>query len=525
MAHELAVLRGMTAYAEGKYAKAHRLLSEQAVHADDGGCCQFYAGESARCSGQLARARTCFRNVLANDAAGPWADDALWSLSQVAATQGDDVEAQRRLSQLVSEYPASSYAKLDHHLAASHTSAKLHQAFALKRDGRHDAALAALTTLGADQQTDPDLRGEAWWQAGTLFKSLRQYDAAHAQLRRLVSELPKHARASQARLALAMLAADRGDRAVASAQFRQIHSKFPDSIESLEAAYWLAANAADENYTDDARRWAETLLENVLHWDGKSGDVERVRKLQLYGRFLLARIDLDAKQWEAAEARLEALQAEPDACGLALPAEFWMAECRYRLGDLAVARERFESLARRTANSGEAWAGMPRLRLAQIDARRQRWLDVLETLKQLEQEHPAFGLQGEVHYLRGRALAGRGQMRDARASYREVLSDAESQGSETAAMAQWMIGETYFHQGDYSRARAAYQKVIDEHDHPKWRGRAALQLGKCWELDAQWDEALKVYETALEFETNDDESSAELASRLRWVREQTELLR
>ncbi|MDC0936954.1 tetratricopeptide repeat protein [Pirellulales bacterium] len=525
LAHELAVLRGITAYAEGKYAKAYRLLSAQAHLAVDGGCCQFYAGESARRSGQLARACACFEDVVADDHDGPWADDALWSLSQIAAAEGDAVESARRLSQLVAKYPDSSYAKLDRHLAATRSTSALHQAVAFARDGRHDAALAALATLSDDDEADPALRGEAWWQAGSLFKTLQQFDDAEMRFRRLVDELPDHARASTAQLALAMLAAERGDRAAASTQFHQIHNKFPDSIESMEAAYWLAANAADERRSDDARRWAGRLLEEVLQWDGESGDVERVRKLQLFGRFLLARTDLGAKQWEAAEARLEALLAEPDARDLALPAEFWLAECRYRLGNFAAARAQFESLARRTANSGAAWAGMPRLRIAQIDGRRQRWLDVLETLEQLKREHPAFGLQGEVEYLRGRALAGRGQMREARDAYRSVLGDSQSRGSETSAMAQWMIGETYFHQGDFSQARTAYQEVIDDHRHAKWRCQAALQIGKCWELDAEWDKALQVYESALTFEMKDPESSKQLASRLRWVQEQSGSLR
>ncbi|NOY30298.1 MAG: tetratricopeptide repeat protein [Planctomycetes bacterium] len=94
-----------------------------------------------------------------------------------------------------------------------------------------------------------------------------------------------------------------------------------------------------------------------------------------------------------------------------------------------------------------------------------------------------FPLQYEVDYLRGRAHAGLGEMPLARRDYQRVLSREAAKKTTTATMAQWMIGETFFQQNDYPRARLAYRKVIDKHTHPEWQAKAALQAEKCMELE------------------------------------------
>ena len=105
-------------------------------------------------------------------------------------------------------------------------------------------------------------------------------------------------------------------------------------------------------------------------------------------------------------------------------------------------------------------------------------------------------LSPELHYLRGRALAGRGEFPAAREQYRRVLQEPKAEGTEIAAMAQWMIGETFFHQRDFEKARAELARVIDEHHQPEWQARAALEIGKCHELEGAWGEAAGVYRVA-----------------------------
>ena len=93
-------------------------------------------------------------------------------------------------------------------------------------------------------------------------------------------------------------------------------------------------------------------------------------------------------------------------------------------------------------------------------------------------------------------------------------------------MAQWMIGETFFHQRDYARARAAYLAVIERQVPAKrqapadWQARAALQVGKCWELENRWDEAQAMYLQALQ-RWPGTEPEPQLQARLKWAESRT----
>ena len=46
-------------------------------------------------------------------------------------------------------------------------------------------------------------------------------------------------------------------------------------------------------------------------------------------------------------------------------------------------------------------------------------------------------------------------------------------------MAQWMIGESCFHQKRYTAATEAYERCLREHQFPRWQAAALLQAGKC----------------------------------------------
>ena len=60
-------------------------------------------------------------------------------------------------------------------------------------------------------------------------------------------------------------------------------------------------------------------------------------------------------------------------------------------------------------------------------------------------------------------------------------------------MAQWMIGESYFHQENYDAALREYLRVEILYAYPRWQAAALLQAGKCQELLGRRKEAAELY--------------------------------
>ena len=55
-----------------------------------------------------------------------------------------------------------------------------------------------------------------------------------------------------------------------------------------------------------------------------------------------------------------------------------------------------------------------------------------------------------------------------------VLDNPAARATEIAAMAQWMIGESHFHQQHYAHAIAAYERCLANTRFPRWQAAAPL---------------------------------------------------
>jgi TolA-binding protein len=177
-----------------------------------------------------------------------------------------------------------------------------------------------------------------------------------------------------------------------------------------------------------------------------------------------------------------------------------MAEAAYRAGRLEEAQRRLDEVAAQAAGHDPEWLPLVQLRRAQILARQKDWDGALARAVELAERFPDFDRRYEVDYLIGRCLASEGRFSEARRAYERVIQCNRGRDTETAAMAQWMTGETYFHQKDYDEAVRAYARVGILWDYPRWTAAALLQAGKCFETQQKWREAVAHYtELTLKF--------------------------
>jgi TolA-binding protein len=122
-----------------------------------------------------------------------------------------------------------------------------------------------------------------------------------------------------------------------------------------------------------------------------------------------------------------------------------------------------------------------------------RWNDALSRAESLKKELPGTDPNlADLDFARGRALLGLGRPDEAREAFQAVISARE--GSDLAAQAQLLRGETFFHQERFHEARTEFLKVDILYDAPRWQAAALLEAGKVDERLGQWTDAVETYQ-------------------------------
>ncbi|HRF01892.1 MAG TPA: tetratricopeptide repeat protein [Pirellulaceae bacterium] len=415
-------------------------------------------------------------------------------LRATAATKAnDDATAERLLRDAIGDADdgdatwETAILTLARHLAARGDSAGAAALYErLESQGNDDRRRAAISARAADALASHDPAA---------------LTAADQALRQIASA-PSGALRDLALYQSAWIAQARGDENALRGSFEELVRRFPESEYRADAIYRLADEALRRGETEGAERWIATLRAEYP----ESPLLEPAGLLELQSMAL-------RRAWsELAQAADTYRTAYPDTVG-SDRAEYWSAEAAFRTDDRATARASFERLAERGAGADEGWGAMIPLRLAQLASRDERWDDAQKSALAARAADPQGRRAHEIDYLLGRVAAARAEFTVARQHYENVVRSTAGQGTETAAMAQWMIGESWFHQERWSEAIDAYRSVDPFVAHPRWRASAVLQIGKCHERQGETRSAAAAYARLLrEFPAS--EAAAEASSRL-----------
>jgi cellulose synthase operon protein C len=115
-----------------------------------------------------------------------------------------------------------------------------------------------------------------------------------------------------------------------------------------------------------------------------------------------------------------------------------------------------------------------------------------------------------------RAFAAQADFDAARTWYAKVIEAPGAAETETATMARWMVGESYFHQEQFAPAIDEYLKVGEQ--FPRWHSAALLQAGKAQESLGRWQTAAELYQQLVQ-RYPDGQLHAEAARRLSAARQ------
>lgn len=348
----------------------------------------------------------------------------------------------------------------------------------------------------------------AMQNAARLLNQLGQHREAVTLYEQLINGYPDSPRADTSLYQLAWSLVDAGQRENANAVFTRIHGQHPESHYWSDATYRVAERAAkNENFVA-----AERLLQEVID----RAD-QRVTPNAL---FLIGQVYIRQGQWAQVELPLRKLVAETSDDSLRSSGEYWLAESLYRRNQFDRAEQLYAKLEGNPSIVNKTWKDMVTLRLGQTFAVRKEWLSAAGKAKSILQNNPDFQQAFEAEYLLGRCLAALGKFSKARQHYRRVGLSPNGKLSETAAMAQWMIGETFFHQRDFKNAIPAYRRVELLYPFPRWRAAALLQAGKCHEKQQEWPEAITLYSRLLN-DYPEKPFSSEAQKRLAIAQQQT----
>ncbi len=365
-------------------------------------------------AGNLAEAAVAFREVLDKKAPDAMAAEAALVRGRILEQLGQNEPAAAMYELVIDKYPAS----------PQHSDALLADARLQSKLKQNQQAAALYERLAGTYPQLPKLDAVLYEWAWSLQESNRQEDA---------------------------------DRI-----FERLHKEYPQSRFAADVACRLAQRAFDAK---DYQR-ADELLREVLSAQAEAA----VRE---YAVFLRGQVAVAKADWPKVGEAFQVLVEEFPQSRRRLAAEFWIAEALYRRGDYAAAGSRLEQLAKQIEGQHDPWMATILLR-RQVLAQQNQWDDAQAVAAKIETDFPNFEQQYEVDYLLGRCFANQADFQQARQAYNKVIHCAAGAKTETAAMAQWMIGETYFHQKDYEAACREYLKVDILYAYPTW------QAGACW---------------------------------------------
>jgi TolA-binding protein len=402
---------------------------------------------------------------------------AWWGLARSRVKQGDSSAAVSALDKLLADQPNDP-------LAPEAALARGQLWEQLKDD---EAALRSYKLVIDSYATGPKLP-QAMLAAARVEQRLKRPQNAAAFYERLDNQFPQLPEREVVLYEWAWALREAGNAEKADEVFERLHAQKPHGKFWPDAVYRLAERAYEKK--DFAR--AEQLASELI--GGASAGGASASQVLPHVLYLQAQIAAAQNQWSRVAAPLERLIAESSDNPIVPLAQYLIAEAAYREGQYDRAAELFRELAESIPGRTDTWVAMVPLRRAQILAQQKEWHDALQLASQIETDFPDFEQEYEVDYLIGRCQANLGRFDDARAAYRRVVKSAAGEKTETAAKAQWMIGESYFHQKNYEAALREYLRVEILYDYPTWQAAALFEAAKCHEHLGELKQAAELYE-------------------------------
>lgn len=347
----------------------------------------------------------------------------------------------------------------------------------------------------------------ALWQRARIHIQLGKRDTAIEHYRQLAEQPITFTEQDHALYEWAWVHLDADQDQHASQVFRLLLENHPDSELSGDALINIAESHYRERDYASCKKALRTL-QSALN-NQESG--EQKTRLQHAIWYRNGRLAVDQKQWNQCRAPFTSLLESATDTQMVHEARFWIAETDYQTGNYRTSEEAFGHLIEDVHNSDTSWINTARLRKCQTIAAQERWKEAIQSAHTLLQSFPGYPLEHEVDYLIGRCHSSQAEFDLAREAFDRCLQSDSGKNTETAAQAQFMIAETYFHQKHFEQALRAFLRVEILYAYPQWQAASLFEAGKCSEQMNIPQQAITFYQKILDTDKYRETGFAEMA--------------
>ena len=327
-------------------------------------------------------------------------------------------------------------------------------------------------------------------EAARLRRDAMQYPEADKAYAAVLEKFPKPEHLDKILNEWALSNYEGKDYARSDEVFARLIKEVPDSDLADNAGLSLAESDLVSGRLDPAR-------EKFLALEKNPKADETVQQTSLYQ---LVGIGVEKKDWADVKLQAETLTTRFPESKYRWFAEMHWAEADLNLKDTDKAIERLKTVVAKkddAAIAKEAWFGQAWVLLAEAQNRVQQYDDVMATVAAARAWKPDLPVLYILDEIAGRSLKAQAKFPEAIAIFQRIVDDPNGRRTETAAKAQFMIGEIYLLQKAYAKAEAEFLKVEILYKFPEWQAPALFQAGSCQEELQHWKDAAKSYESLI----------------------------
>ncbi|CAA9375982.1 MAG: hypothetical protein AVDCRST_MAG64-304 [uncultured Phycisphaerae bacterium] len=433
---------------------------------------QFEHGQLLYKKGSKPEAAAALNKVMAANPPAPpeLAAPATYLLGWVDFDAKRYAEAAQRWGQLVEQHPKHSLVP----------DALFQRGSALKEAGQHAEALAALQAYVKANPEGPHVARALQFTAASQ-TALGQDDEA---MKTLASLAANDKAATDAVLYdLAWAQRSLKDTKAVQETYRRLLKQFPES----KLAPAARTELAEFLYADGNHKEAAELLEAVV--SAKDVDPKTLTAATYRLGWCYDKLDQPGK---AATVFADFAAKHPDD-PLAASALLQAGAAASKEGKFDVAAKSLAAMLAKFPKHEQAPVAL--LKLGEAQAEMNDFAASQQSYAAFLEQNPKSEFAYRAQFGVAWALENQKQYEPARAAYRKVI---EQHNGETAARAQFQVGETFFAEGKFEEAVAELLQVEDVYAYPAWSARALLEAGRAFEQLKQDDQAREQYKVLVE---------------------------